>query len=147
LAQSKSSLVVAAVASAAVVAGERVFTAGFMAGVADVAVAIARLIAAEVVELLIAACGVRSVIAVTRIETVIDVAVEVRGAVEPGTGSDEDAVVEPVGPVIAVRRAFIRRIVKIPVRAGWGYSDADADRDLGRRGRRATKQGNCECWK
>src|ERR1700722_14351050 len=136
-----------AVAAAAVVAGERMFTASVVASRACMAVSIARLIATKVVELLIAARGERSVIAVTRIEAVIDVAVETGVPMEPGTGSDEDSVGEPVRPVIAVRRAFIGRIVKVPVRANWSYSDADADGDLCGRGRHATKQGNCECCK
>ena len=120
-----------AVASAAVVAGESMFTAAIVSGIADMAVAIARFIGAEVVELLIAACGERSVIAVTRIEAVIDVAIEAVRAVEPGAGSDEDSVGKPVGPVVAVGRAFIRRIVKVAVGANRGHSDADAYGDLG----------------
>ena len=132
-------------ASAAVVAGERVLTTGVMAGIAGMAVSIARLITAEVVELLIAARRQRSVIAMMRIEAVIDMAVETGVPMEPGTGSDEDSVGEPVGPVIAVGRALIRRIVKVPVRADRSYSDADGD--LRGRGPRATKQGNCECCK
>jgi len=137
----------AAVAAAAVKTRERVFTAAIMTGRADVAVAIARLIGVEVVELLIAAPGQWSVITVTRIEAVIDVAVETAVAMEPGTGSDEDAVIEPVRPIVAIGRAVIRSIVKVSVRAHWGYSDADADGDLCGRGRRTTKQGNCECCK
>ena len=63
-------------AATAVIAGERVFTAGCMPGIANMAVSITRLIAAEVIELLIAACRDWSVIAVTRIEAVVDVSVE-----------------------------------------------------------------------
>src|ERR1700728_2159404 len=129
-----------AVAAAAVIAGERVFAASCMAGIADMTVSITRLVAAEVVELLIAARRQRSVIAMMRIVAVIDVAVEAGMAVKPGAGSDEDSVGEPVGPVVAVGRAIIRSIVKVPVRADWGYSDADGD--LCGRGRHATKQGN-----
>jgi hypothetical protein len=119
-----------AVAAATVVAGERVFTACIMAGTADVAVTVAGFITVEVVELLIATPRQRSVIAVTRIEAVVDVAVEAARAVEPGAGSDEDAVGKPVRPVIAVRRAVIRRIVKVSVGANRGHSNAYANGDL-----------------
>jgi len=99
-----SSLAVSAVAAAAPMkAGEGVFTAAVVAGWADVAAAIARLIGVEVVELLSAAFGQRSVIAVARIEAVVDMAVEVGGAVVPVARSDKHSVHKPIGPVVGAQ--------------------------------------------
>ena len=112
---SKSSLVVAVVAAviaSAVVAGQGVLMATVVIAGPGVATAVARLVAMEVVEGLSAALGERSVIAVTRIVAVVDVAVEVVAAVIPVARSDEDSVHKPIGPVVAVGRALIGSIVK-----------------------------------
>lgn len=46
--------------------------------------------------------GESAVVAIARIKRVVDVAVEAARTVEPGTGSDEDAAVEPLGAVVAI---------------------------------------------
>jgi len=127
----------------AVVAGESVLTASVVIGWADVAAAVARLVAVEVVERFSATFGHRSVIAVTRIEAVVDMAVEVGGAVEPVASSDKHSVHKPIGPVVAVRRAVVRSIVEVAVGTDRLYTKGDGD--LGGRGMCTAKQANCEC--
>jgi hypothetical protein len=86
-------------------------------------------------------------IAVMWIETVIHVAVEVVGAVEPRAGSDEHAAAEPLGPVVRVWRAVIWGHIVVAIRANRFCSDIDRDlsgcrarnaqqsRDQGRKGK------------
>lgn len=136
-------LVVAVVAAATVISGEGVFIVRVVIAGARVTAAIARLIAVEVVEGLRAPLGERSVIAVTRIVAVVNVAVEVAWAPIPVARSDEDAVVKPVGPIVAVGRALIRSIVKVPV--GAHRLSSESDGDLGRSGRHEAKQGDRKC--
>ena len=58
-----------------------------------------------------------SFVTVPSVEAVIDVAMEVCGAVEPASGSDEDAAVEPLGTIVAVGRAAIGSVVVVSVGA------------------------------
>jgi hypothetical protein len=51
------------------------------------------------------------------IEAVINVAVEVVGAVEPGAGSDEDTAGEPLGSVVPVWGAVVWSQVVVAIRA------------------------------
>src|ERR1700735_4332011 len=101
-----------------------------MAGVAYVALSIASFIALEMLERLSAAWGQRSTIAAVRIGTVVDVTVKTVGAVEPGAGADEYATSEPVGSVVAVGGAVIRRVVEVSIGAYRGCADVDTDRNL-----------------
>ena len=80
-----------------------VLVGGLVAGVADMALEIVRFVAVEVVEGVLAAVGKWAVVAMMRVVAVVDVTVKPAGAVEPGTRSDEDAAVEPVRAVVAVR--------------------------------------------
>jgi hypothetical protein len=121
----------ACVAAAAVEAGKGVFTAGFMRSVTFVALPVTGFVAVEVIEPLFTASGERAVITVVRVETVVHVAIEPMWPMKPGAGSDEHATVEPIRPVISVRSAVVRGVVKIAIRA-YG-SNPDADRDLRRR--------------
>jgi hypothetical protein len=118
--------------TAAAISGEGVFTARIMAGIADVASSVARLIAVEVVELLLAATRQGTVVPVVRIVAVVDMAVETGMAVEPGAGSDEHSADIPIGPIVAVGSAVVGRIVEIAVGAAGGRADVDADGNLGR---------------
>ena len=122
-------------------AGETMLSMEVMTGIADVALAVARFIAVEVIEGAVAASREWSVIAVVRIVAVIHVAVEAVGPMEPGSSADEDTAVEPVRPVIAIRSTVIRRVVEITVRAG--RRNADTDRDL--RGGRFRRDKHCSC--
>jgi hypothetical protein len=117
--------------TAAVEAGQRMFTASVMGSLAYVALTIMCLVGMEVVEWLGPAFGQRTVVAVPWVKPVVDVAVETVGTVEPWSGADEDAADEPVGTVVTVGRAVIGRVVEVAIWANRGYSDADGN--LGRR--------------
>jgi hypothetical protein len=96
-------------AAAAVVSGERMFTAGFMAGIANVALPVARLVA------------------VVGVKAVVDMAVKAAVAVKPRTRSDEEAAIKPVGPIVAVGGAVIRLIVEVAVGAIGRHSNVDGN--------------------
>jgi hypothetical protein len=66
-------------------------------------------------------------VAVMRIETVINVAVEVVGAVEPRAGSDEYAAAEPLGPVVPVWGAVVWGGIVVAIRANRFCSNIDRD--------------------
>jgi hypothetical protein len=69
-------------------------------------------------------------VAVMWIEAVINVAVELVGAVEPRASSDEHATVEPLGPVVTIWGAVVWGEVVKAIRANRLWSDIDGD--LGR---------------
>jgi hypothetical protein len=75
------------------------------------------------------------------IETVINVAAEVVGAVEPRAGSDEHAAVEPLGPVVPVWGAVVWGEIVVAIRANRGCSDIDRDLSWCR-ARNAQQSGN-----
>src|SRR6202012_4328462 len=108
--------------------------ASIMAGVANVAPSIARFVAMEVIERFRAALRYRSVIAVMRIVAVIDVAVEAVRAMEQRACPEEHAAHEPVGTIVAVRRAVKGSVVKVAVRAYRGCADTDCHLCWSRRG-------------
>jgi hypothetical protein len=107
--------------------GQGVFAASIMASVAYVALPVPRLVAVEVVELLLTAPWQRSVVAVTRVKAVVDVAVKAGTSVEPGTSSDEQPAGKPIGPIVAVGRAVIGYVVEVAVGARWRHSNADGN--------------------
>jgi ActR/RegA family two-component response regulator len=132
--------------AAAAVSGKSVFSATIVGSLSYVAVAVARLIGLEMIEALRTALRKRAVVAVTGIEAIVDVAVEARMAVKPGACTDEDAAHKPVGPIVPVGSAVIRRIVEVSVRANRG--DANVDTDLGwsaRRGHHESKGKHRNC--
>ena len=59
-------------------------------------------------------------------EAVIYVAVEAFGSVEPWAGANEYTAAEPLGSIVAVRRAFIGWNVIVAVRTFRRYPDLDA---------------------
>jgi hypothetical protein len=69
---------------------------------ACVAAPITHLVSVEVIKGFISTVRMWTSVAVMRIETVINVALEVVGAVEQRAGSDENATAEPLGPVVPV---------------------------------------------
>jgi hypothetical protein len=69
-------------------------------------------------------------IAMLWIKAVINMAIEVVRAVKPWAGSDEDASGEPLGSVVPIWSAVVRRVVEVAVWANWRNSNID--RDLGR---------------
>jgi hypothetical protein len=121
-------LVVAlSVAAALLMSGQRVLIAGVMIAFDYVACAISCLVAVEVVVGLISTRGQRSSVTVMRVKPVIDMAGEVGRAMEPGASSDKQAANKPIGPVVAVRRAVVGRVRKVPIGAHGRYSNVDGD--------------------
>ena len=106
-----------------------VFLAMAAACVAAAYVTAARthLVSMEVIEGLVSTSRKWTTVAVMWIEAVINVAVEFVGVVEPGTGSDEDASGEPLGPVVPVWSAVVRGVVEVAIRANRRCSDIDGD--------------------
>lgn len=104
------------------------------------ATAITRLITAEMLGVdmffgMIAAMRVFAVISVIRMETIVHPTLKMFVSVKPRPAADEDAVVKPLGPVVTVRGAVIRRRVVIPVRAFRSRSGVDSNTDLTARAR------------
>jgi hypothetical protein len=58
------------------------------------------LVSVEVIESLVSTFWKRIIVAVMRVKAVINIAVEVAGAVEPGAGSNEEATREPLGSIV-----------------------------------------------
>jgi hypothetical protein len=106
-----------------------------------VAASITHLVSVKVIKGLVATVGMWTNVAVTWIEAVIDVAVEVARAVEPRSGSDEHATAEPLGPVVPVWRAVVWGHVVIAIRANRFCSDIDRDLS-GCRARNAQHSGD-----
>jgi hypothetical protein len=119
--------------------------AGRMTGVADVTPAVAGFIALEVLERRCSAGGQRAMVAMTRIEAVVDVSIESAWSVEPGTGADEDSAEEPVRTVVAVGRAVVGREVEVAVGAVRLGPYVDADGDLAAGGKTAQKRNGKSC--
>jgi len=92
-----------------------------------VAASITHLVSVKVIKGLVTTVGMWTNVAVTWIEAVIDVAVEVARVVEPRSGSDEHATAEPLGPVLPVWRAVVWGHVVIAIRANRFCSDIDRD--------------------
>jgi len=134
----------AAVSAAAMIAGQCMLAATVMTGRTYMAMAVPRLVGVEVIEGLSAALGPWPTVSMPRVEAVVDVAIEVRRAMKPRAGSDEYSVGEPIGPIVAVRRAIIGRVVEVTVRAHRSWPEVDPDRELGRRGRHAIEQPSCD---
>jgi hypothetical protein len=88
---------------------------------------ITRLVAVEVIKGLVSTVRMWTFVAVMWIETVINVAVEVVGTMEPRAGSDEHAAAEPLGPVVPVWRAAVWGEIVVAIRATRFCSDIDRD--------------------
>jgi len=56
-------------------------------------------------------------IAASWIEALIDIAMKLTRPMKPRTGADEEAVGEPCGTVVAIRRAVVRGVREIPIGA------------------------------
>ena len=65
------------------------------------------------------------VVALAIVEFMIDVAVEMIRSVIPRASADEYSASEPLGPIIAIWSAVVRRSLVIPVGANRCCSDAD----------------------
>ena len=103
----------------------------------SVAVAIVPLVSVEVlgrtapsVTSSVAIVRIFAAVAVFGVVMIVDVAVEVLGAVKPWASADKDAVGKPLRAIVTVRRATVRRGFKITIRTSGRYADADADLGL-----------------
>jgi hypothetical protein len=108
---------------------------------ACVAAPITHLVSLEVIKGFVSTVRMWTSVAAMWIETVINVAAEVVGAVEPRAGSDEHAAVEPLGPVVPVWGAVVWGEIVVAIRANRGCSDIDRDLS-GCRARNAQQSGN-----
>ena len=106
-------------AMAALSAGA-VFTAPIMAGIPDVTLPVSRLVRMEVIERLFPARWNRSIVTITRIIAIVNVAVKALRAAKPWASSDEDSAIEPIRSIVAIRRTAVGGVVVVTVRAARG---------------------------
>ena len=118
------------VATAMALSSGAAFTGPIMARTPDVTLPVSRLVSVEVVERLFPALGDRTVVTVSRIIAIVDVAVKAMGAVKPGTSSDKESTDEPIRPIVAIRRTAVGSVVVVTVRAARGQTDADSNLSL-----------------
>jgi hypothetical protein len=130
--------------STTAISGQRVFPTPFMTCVAYVASPISRLVCPKVIEALRPMLRQRSGVTVVRIKAVVNMAVKAARAVKPGASSEEHPANKPIGPIVAIRRAIVRRIIEVPVRANGSRSNIYADGNLGLRHRRKAEKRNCK---
>ena len=74
----------------------------------------------------LAALWQSALVTVMHIEMIIHVPAEVRSAMEPGSGANEDATGKPFRPVIAIRSTGVRWVIVIPIRTLGSSADADS---------------------
>jgi hypothetical protein len=75
------------------------------------------LIALEMIELLRSTIRQRPMIPMVRIEPVVHMPMEPARPMEPRPGPKKHATHKPIRPIVPIRRAIIRRIVEVPIRA------------------------------
>jgi hypothetical protein len=114
----------------------------FVASAAFVATSITHLVSVEMIEGLLSTFRVWTNVAVMWIKAIINVSVEVVGAVEPRTGTDEHAAGEPLGTVVPVWGAVVWGDVIVAIRASRLCSDIDGDVGGGCRAGDAQHSGN-----
>ena len=88
---------------------------------------VARLVRLEVVERTIAAIWGRSGVSVARVVAVVNLTVEAATAVKPWSSSDEEAAIEPVGPIVPIRGAVVRSVVIVPIRTSGRRANTNHD--------------------
>jgi hypothetical protein len=119
-----------------------VLATAIMAGIAWVAMRIMRLIGMEIVERLLSVCRVRSVVAVTRIVAIVDMAIKPVRTVKPRAGPNEYPANEPIGPIKAIGCAVIGS--KVVVAIGAHRRHPNVDGNLRRRSRKGAQHGRSE---
>jgi len=122
------------------------FIGWFVSGLAHVAVPIPGFIALEVRKRLRSARWHRTMIPIVWIVAIIYVSIKTMRAMEPRACANKDSARKPVGSVVAIRSAIIRRVVEISVGAYRSNTDADCNLGCVRYGsfRRATHQSKGE---
>ena len=81
-------------------------------------------------------------IAMLWIKAVVHMAMKTSSAVEPRTGTDKDAAIEPLGTVVAIRSAVVGSVIVIAVRASGLRTNVDAYGDLSARDRGDAEKGD-----
>jgi hypothetical protein len=81
-----------------------------------------------------ATCRKSPVIAEARIEVAVDMTIE-SVAMMPRSSAEKDAAVEPLRPIVAIRRTVVRSIAVVAISTHRRCADVDSDRNL-RAGRR-----------
>jgi hypothetical protein len=77
-----------------------------------------------------AVCRIRTMVSVVRIEVIVYMPMKIGGSMKPRANTDEDAVDEPRGAVISIRRTIVGCVIVISI--GTIRRRADGDRDLSR---------------
>jgi hypothetical protein len=116
------------------------FATTVMAGIAHMAIPVPRFVGVEIVVRLLPACGIGSVVSVTGIVVVVDVAIKSVGTVKPGASPDEYSPHEPIRAIVAIGCAVIRSEIVIAVRTHRCHPDVD-----GYLGGRTRKAAHCGC--
>jgi len=83
------------------------------------------LISLEMVELLRSPTRRRAVIPMMRVIPIVYMSMKSTRPMEPRPGSNKDPTRKPIRPIIPIRRAIIRRIVEITIRAFRRNSNPD----------------------
>jgi hypothetical protein len=105
-----------AAAATAMKPWQRVLALSPMSSLPNISVPVPRFISLEMIELPSSPFGQRPMISIARIEPVIYVAIKSARPMKPRPRPKKYAANKPVRPVIPVRRAVIRCIVKVPIR-------------------------------
>ena len=114
-------------AATTVISRQGMFITAFVGSVAYVALGIMRLVSLEVVEGLCTMRGHWSVVTMTRIVAVVDVAIKAVGSMKPGARSNKHTAREPIRPIVAVGRTIIWRVVEVAVGAYRRHSNVDGN--------------------
>lgn len=72
-----------------------------------------------------AAVRVIAMVSVVAIEVIVDVSPEVPVTMEPWTSTDKYAAGEPLGSIVAIGSALIRRVVEITIGTDWRRPNLD----------------------
>lgn len=113
--------------AATAVSGQGAFMTGIVTWVAFMAASIARFVPLKVIERPVATLRQRPSIPVMGVPPIVDMPIEAMRPTEPGACADEDSVLEPIRPVVAVGRTVVRSVIKVPIRTDRSWSDVDAD--------------------
>ena len=68
----------------------------------------------------------RTLVAVFRMEAVVDMPMKIGGAVKPRAGADKQAIVKPLRPIVAGRGAGVGRDIVVTIRTIGRYSNVNA---------------------
>jgi hypothetical protein len=121
------------------------FSTSVMAGVADVAMPVLPLVSVEMGERLFPVGREWSVVAVTRIVAVVDMAIKPVRTVKPWPGPDKHTPDKPIRPIVAIGSTLIGSKVEVAIGAHRRHPDVDGY--LRRCTRKAAHHGRSESRK